>query len=90
MPGAVRNITLQEASRLYESLRVSREALILHQQSDFEFSDVILGQETSVFSKFHDCQKFDICNGNLDPAQTLTQLDRAEVLHALSYDIELN
>ena len=51
MPGAVRSITLQEASRLYETLPLSRGALILHQQSVFEFSDVILGQEGALFSK---------------------------------------
>ena len=38
------HITFQEASRLYESCPAPREVLILHQQSDFELSDIILGQ----------------------------------------------
>ena len=70
MPRAVRNITLQEAGRLYESLPSTRGASILHQQSDFEFSDVILGQETSIFSKFHDFQIFTLGHGNLELVQT--------------------
>jgi len=51
MPRTVKNITLQEASRLYESLRPSRGATILHQQIDFAFLDVIFGQETLVFNE---------------------------------------
>ena len=91
MAGAVWSMTLQEASRLHESLPASREGFILHQQSDFEFSDVILGQETSIFSKFHDFQNFHLSHGNLDPVQIVSgPMDRAEVLHALSYDIELS
>ena len=42
------------AMGLFRARRAER--LILHQQSDFKFLDVILGQETSVFSKFHDFQ----------------------------------
>ena len=46
------------------------EHLILHQQSDFEFPDVILSQETSVFNKFHDFQIFDLMVQNLGLGQT--------------------
>ena len=66
-----KNINLQEASRLFESLQASRAALILHQQSDFEFSNVILGQETSIFTKFHDFQIFDLMVQNLGLVQTV-------------------
>ena len=76
MPGAVRNIILQEASRLYESLPSSRGALILHQQRDFEFPDVIFEPgdvnfqqnflifEFSFFAKFEfvdQPQSFSLC-----------------------------
>ena len=44
--------------------------LIFHQQSDFAFLDVILGQERALFSKFHDFQIFHLNNGNLEGVQT--------------------
>ena len=47
-------------NRLYESLLASREASILHQQSDFAFLDVIFGQETSIFSKFRNFPPWNI------------------------------
>ena len=45
-PGQERNITLRTESRVHESLLIFHGDA-MHQQSDFEFSDVIFVQETS-------------------------------------------
>ena len=42
----------------------------MHQQSDFEFSDVILGQETSVFNKIWIFKRWPTMVQNLGPLQT--------------------
>ena len=91
MPGAMKNITLQEASRLYESLPSPRGASILHQQSDFEFSDVSLARRRQFSSNFMIFKFSTSAMETLNAFKLFSRpMDRAEVLHALRYDIELN
>ena len=91
LPGAVWSITLQEAIRFYEPLAAPGEASILHRQSNFESSDVILNQETSIFTNFMIFRFATLTMETLLPFKLSAHpMDRTEVVHALPYNTEVS
>ena len=91
MPTADKNITLQEASRLYESLPLLSWGAICVSKRDLLILTSIQPKRRQFSAIFRHFQIL------VSPCQTLagfmifTQpMDRAEVLHAARYDIELS
>ena len=92
MPTATKSITLPGNK---PSLRVMFEyplvcaAPMLREQNDFAMLSVISSQKTLLFNKFHDFHVPRMHHGETClPLKLFAQpMDRAEVLHAPSYDI---
>ena len=86
MPAATKNITLQEAE---PSLRVMSRGGGSRQRSQFASLSTLSSQETLLFSKCHDFHVPRLRHGETcPPFKHFPQpMDRAEVLHAPSYDI---